>query len=502
MADISTVRVDDESMPGMLRWQAVHRPDATAVVCGECRLSYADLDRRSDALARGLLGRGVRPQDRVAVLLGNRAEYLEIYEAAARSGLVLVPVNTQLSSPEIEYILEDSGAVLLVTDVPGLTGGRLPTILLGDDGVDGYEALIAGAPDVPVPLPAPDTVFFQGYTSGTTGRPKGCVQRSEAFVAHHRRSFALYRHDEHDVMLMPGPLFHEAPALFSLAQLFFGGTVVVMPRFEAATALETIERERVTMIGFAVPTMLDRIVQTDDAHDTSSLRAIVTAGAPLRADTCDDVLARFPTAALHEFYGGTEIGIITAIEHRSARAHGTSVGTPVPGSSVLLLDDADREVPVGEIGLIHVSPVMMEGYHGRPEATQEATRTFDGVPWLTLGDLGRLDEDGHLHLVDRKNHMIISGGENVYPAEVESVLMDHPGIVDVAVLGLPDPDWGEVVTAVVTTDGPVPDLAAIREFCAGRLAGYKTPRKVIAVDEIPRTASGKILKHVLRGRLQ
>jgi acyl-CoA synthetase (AMP-forming)/AMP-acid ligase II len=516
-------RVDDQSMTGMLRWQARHRPDAVAVSCGDQRRTYADLDTRSERIAAGLLARGLAPGERVAVLMGNCPEYLEIYQAAARSGLALVPVNPALTGPEIEYILADSGAALLIADAGASAGSgsgsgsgvatELPVVTVGGPD-DEFEKLIGSAElpgpgqdagRAPGPDPGPETVFFQGYTSGTTGRPKGCVQTLGAFVSHYRRSFHLYRHDDRDVMLMPGPLFHEAPALFSLAQLFYGGTVLLLPRFDAEAAVAAIEQQRATTIGFAVPTMLDRMIPVATGRDIGSLRSIVVAGAPLHADTMDGVLRVFPSAALHEFYGGTEIGIITDIEHRAQREHGSSVGRPVPGFDVLLLDDDDRPVPIGGIGQIYVTPVMMTGYHGRPEATAAATRTVDGVPWLTLGDLGRLDEHGHLHLVDRKSHMIISGGENVYPAEVEAVLIEHPGVADVAVIGLPDSTWGEAVTAVIIPvagpgTGP-PGLEELRAFARTRLAGYKTPRQLVVVQEIPRTASGKILKHQLKKEL-
>jgi acyl-CoA synthetase (AMP-forming)/AMP-acid ligase II len=491
----SDARVDDASAAGMLRWHATYRPNAVAVVCGGDRLTYRDLDARSEALARSLLD-VAGPGARVAVLLPNCIEYLELYQAAAKSGITLVPINSGLTEPEVHYILGDSRATLLVTGAEFGVTAEFPTIQVG--GLDsGYEQLIRSAPEVAVERPGPDAVFFQGYTSGTTGRPKGCVQTLRAFTEHFRRSFYLYRHDADDVMLMPGPLFHEAPALFSLAQLFYGGTVVVLPRFDADDALQAIEREAVTIIGFAVPTMLSRMLAVADRYDTTGLRRIVTAGAPLHPETMDGVLRAFASAELHEFYGGTEIGIITNIEHRRGRVHGSSVGQPIPGCSVVLLDDDDKPVDDGEIGQIYVTPVMMAGYFARPDATSAATRSFAGVDWLTLGDLGRL-EGGHLLLVDRKSHMIITGGENVYPAEVEAVLIEHPDVIDVAVIGLPDPVWGEAVTAVVMVEGHPPDVESLRAFSSDRLAGYKRPRRVEVVEQIPRTASGKILKHQLR----
>jgi acyl-CoA synthetase (AMP-forming)/AMP-acid ligase II len=498
--------VDDRSMAGMLRWQARHRPDATAASCGDQRRSYADLAGRSERIAAGLLARGLGPGNRVAVLLGNCLEYLDIYQAAARSGLTLVPVNPALTAPEIEYILTDSGATLLIADAdlvtglgPGL-GTERPVITVGGPGDELEELIAAADPAGAGPDPGPETVFFQGYTSGTTGRPKGCAQTLGAFVDHHRRSFLAYRHDDRDVMLMPGPLFHEAPALFSLAQLFYGGTVLLMPRFDAEAAVTAIERQHATMIGFAVPTMLDRMIPVAAGRDTGSLRSIIVAGAPLHPDTMAGVLRVFPNAELNEFYGGTEIGLVTSIGHRAQRERGSSVGTPLAGMDVLLLDDDGQPVAAGEIGQIYVTPVMMAGYHGRPEATAAATRIIGGTHWLTLGDLGRQDEHGHLYLVDRKSHMIITGGENVYPAEVEAVLLEHPAVADVAVIGLPDADWGEAVTAVIIAggDGGPPGLDELRAFARARLAGYKVPRRLEVVAEIPRTASGKILKHRLK----
>ena len=495
--------VDDRSMAGMLRWQARHRPDAIAVSCGDQHRTYAELAARSERIAAGLLARGLTTGDRVAVLMANRIEYLELYQAAARSGLALVPVNPALTGPEIEYILTDSGATLLVAEagLAAAAGAALPVDTVGGPADELEQLIAAPGPAAAGPDPGPETVFFQGYTSGTTGRPKGCGQTLGAFMDHHRRSFQAYRHDDRDVMLMPGPLFHEAPALFSLAQLFYGGTVLVMPRFDAEAAVTAIERQHVTMIGFAVPTMLDRMIPVAGGRDTGSLRSIIVAGAPLHPDTMAGTLRVFPSAELNEFYGGTEIGLVTSIGHRAQRDHGSSVGTPLPGMDVVLLDDDDQPVPAGQIGQIYVTPVMMTGYYGRPEATAAATRVVGGVPWLTLGDLGRLDEHGHLHLVDRKSHMIITGGENVYPAEVEAVLIEHPRVADVAVIGLPDAAWGEAVTAVVVPGGDPPSLEDLRAYARTRLAGYKVPRRLEMVPAIPRTASGKIIKHVLKTSL-
>lgn len=502
-------------MGGMLRWHALNRPDGTAVVCGASRLSWAELNRRTNRLANALLSLGMRPGNRVAVLAGNCTEYVEIYEAMAKSRLTAVPVNTALTAGEVAFQLTDSGATALIYDPArapvvdeldrsGQLGiDPLRRVLLHDDGARSYSALLADADDgEPAVVADRSDYLYQGYTSGTTGRPKGCMQRHGAFVEHYKRSFTVYGHAHDDVTLIPGPLFHEAPTLFTLAQLFYGGTVVVLPTFSAEAALQKIEAERCTMVGFAVPTMLDRITACPGDYDVSTLRSIVTAGAPLPAGTMRATLDRFPAAELHEFYGATELGLITDVEHRAHQDKGATTGRPIPGVSILVLDDDDQPLPPGEVGQVFVTPVMMDGYHDRPEATATDSRQFGGVRWFTLGDLGRVDDGGYLYLVDRKSSMIITGGENVYPAEVEAILQEHPAIDEVAVIGLPDATWGEAVTAVVVAGREPPTVEDVRAFCRTRLAGYKIPKTVLTVTEIPRTSSGKVQRHVLRDRLR
>jgi acyl-CoA synthetase (AMP-forming)/AMP-acid ligase II len=353
----------------------------------------------------------------------------------------------------------------------------------------------------------PTAAFFMCYTSGTTGAPKGCVQSHRAFVEHHWRCHDGFGFGPGDVMLIPGPLFHEAPALFSLAQLFFGGTVVVMEAFTPELAVAALRSERCTTLGFAVPVMLQRICQHLQAagirDDWPGLRSIVVAGAPLLAETTQAVLEAFPATALIEFYGATELGVATFLDHRECPQRGRTAGRPFPGMATLILDESGQLLPAGRVGEIFVSPVMMDGYYRRPDATAEATRHFGDASWLSLGDLGYLDADGYLHVVDRKKHMIISGGENVYPVEVENVLVDHPAVLDVAVLGLPDRRWGEVVAAaVVTAGGAELGLDEVDSFCRARLAAYKVPKRVFVLDDFPRTASGKVMKHVLRADLE
>jgi long-chain acyl-CoA synthetase len=270
--------------------------------------------------------------------------------------------------------------------------------------------------------------------------------------------------------------------------------------------LDAIVEHRCTLVGFAVPVMLARVcdlLQAEPARwDVTGVTSIVVAGAPLLEDTLQVTLRTFPNAVLREFYGGTELGVVTSVDHRECPERGRTAGVPLRGISMLILNPAGEIQPLGEVGEVFASPVMMAGYHGRPDATAEAVRTFDGVDWISLGDLGFTDKDGYLYLVDRKKHMIISGGENVYPVEIENVLAEHPAVADVAVIGMPDPTWGETVTAVVVTaPGKRLTYTDLAEFCRPRLAGYKIPKHLVVMEDLPRTPSGKVLKHVLRDQL-
>ncbi len=505
MTSVLDYRVDDESIDGMLRWNAQYRGAKNALICGERTLSFAELNTRANRLANALLARGLHKGDRLAVFLPNCVEYVEIYCAAAKAGFVVTPINYMLTAREVSYVLDDAHASALIyeaakadlieacaLDPESISADRVLAVRGG-----GYEAALDDAEASEPPGPSHcDAPFYQGYTSGTTGAPKGCLQLHSAFVAHFKRSLLTYNHRSDDVMLIAGPLFHEAPTLFTLAQLFYGGTVVVLPRFTPGDALAAMETHACTIMGFAVPAMLDQMTTLNSTHDVSSLRKIICGGAALLNHTIEKTIKRFAQADLHEFYGATELGLMTDVIHTPSSKRRTT-GRPLPGVTLVALDDQDRPVSPGQVGQIFVSPIMMEGYYGRPEQTAADTRQFSGASWFTLGDLGFLDEEGFLFIVDRKKHMIITGGENVYPVEVESILAEHSAIRDISVIGLPDERWGEAVTAVVVPVGTPPSVQDLQAFAAGRLAAYKLPKRVIAVDELPRTPSGKVLKHVL-----
>lgn len=500
MALALTTAVDHTTMGGMLRWQATYRPNAIALKCGDETLTYRELNDRVNQTANGLLARGVKTGDRLAILLPNRVEYIELYLACAKLGIMATPVNYALAAREVGYVLDNSRAVALVHD-------PAKAAMVGDVLASRPHLTVLAAESVRVPASDEPKVritgeepFFLGYTSGTTGFPKGCVQLHRSFVNHYKLGARLYPHAPDDVMLIPGPLFHEAPTLFSLAHLFAGGTIVILKGFEEKVALETIARERCTSIGFSVPTMLDRMAAAYDGQNLDSVRSIITAGAPLHGPTIEKTLAIFPRAELNEFYGATEIGLATNIRHREEGRPGCC-GRPFPGISLMVFDDAGEPVATGQTGTVFISPMMMEGYLDNEAGTRACVVQHGGVSWFTLGDMGYLDEGGYLHLVDRRTHMIISGGENIYPAEVESVLASHPDVTDVAVIGLPDDKWGEAVTAVVVSTRTDLSLAEIRAHCDGQIARYKMPKALQLVTDLPRTPSGKVQKHILRAQL-
>ncbi len=510
-----TTAVDHTTMGGMLRWHAVHRPADLALTCGAATRTWRQLDERVNKTANGLLARGVKSGDRLAIMLPNRIEFLELYLACAKLGVTATPVNYLLAAREIAHVLDDSRAVgvihdaakarviadVLATPRAAIVPGASLVVGGSDKAAASYEDTVdTAASDEPPTRATGEEAFFLGYTSGTTGFPKGCLQLHRSFVNHYKLGARLYPHQPGEVMLIPGPLFHEAPTLFALAHLFAGGAVVVLPAFDGRDALDTIARERCTAIGFAVPTMLDRMAEAHSGQDLSSVRSIICAGAPLRPPTIERTLATFAHAELHEFYGATEIGLATNIRHRAEGRPG-SCGKPFPGISVIVLDDAGNPVAPGATGTVYISPLLMEGYLNNEAGTQACIVKRGDVSWFTLGDMGYLDPEGYLHLVDRRTHMIISGGENVYPAEVELVLASHSAVTDVAVIGLPDDKWGEAVTAVVVTSRADLSLAELRDHCDGHIARYKMPKILRTVAELPRTPSGKVQKHVLRAQL-
>lgn len=490
---------------------AVEAPDRPAVITADGEiLTYAELDDRSARVANVFRAAGCGTGTHVAVLLENRTEIFEVLWGALRAGLYVTPINWHLSRDETRYIVEDCGASVLVASadmgdlLDGVGEGLAARLAVGGDlrGFTPYEeALAARSPSPPEDQSEGSWMF---YSSGTTGRPKGVKPPSIGAPIGTPSPFVmlvqgLYGGGEDSVYLSPAPLYHAAPAGWTTAFHRLGGTTVVMDRFDPLRALEMIEAHRVTHVQL-VPTHLVRLMKLTEAErsrfDLSSLRVVVHAAAPCPPDVKRAAL-EWLGPIVHEYYSGSEGVGFCAIGPEEWLAHPGSVGRSLMGTVHIVGADG-QDLPVGEEGVVWFeSPARFE-YHNDPAKTAEA---IDERGWGTFGDIGRLDDEGYLYLTDRVSNMVISGGVNVYPREVEDVLVMHPSVADVAVVGIPDPDLGEVVRAVVQpADGVEADDALAAEligFCRERIAHFKCPRSVVFLDELPRLPTGKLVKRLL-----
>ncbi|MET9391221.1 long-chain fatty acid--CoA ligase [Streptomyces sp. NPDC006624] len=479
-------------------------PHRTALIHGGQATTYGTLHARTTRLAHALRARGVRRGDRIAYLGPNHPSYLETLFAAGTLGAVFVPLNTRLAGPEIAYQLADSGAKALVHGpsqtglVAGLPGSTDVRVFL-EAGAQ-YEAALAGADAEPIDEPVePDDTCVIMYTSGTTGRPKG------AMLTHGNITWnAVNVLVDTDLVaderaLVCAPLFHTAGLnMLTLPVLLKGGACVLAEAFDPGAAFDLVERHRVTFM-FGVPTMFEQLARHPrwPGADLSSLRILTCGGSPVPTA----LIAAYQERGLTflQGYGMTEAApgtLFLDAEHAVSKAG--SAGVPHFFSDVRVVRPDLTPAGVGETGEVVVrGPHVMPGYWGLPEET--AASFADG--WFRSGDAARVDEDGYVHIVDRIKDMIISGGENVYPAEIEDRLLSHPDIVECAVIGVPDDTWGEVPRAVVVPrEGAALDPDEVLASLAGRLAKYKIPKSVVVADELPRTASGKLLKSRVRTR--
>ncbi len=495
-----------------LSHSAERHPNRTAVIFEDQSWTYDQLNRRVNRLCSVLSAWGLAKGDKLAMLAVNGPEYLEVYHACAKLGVWLVPINYRLKAPEVGYRLRHSQATALVLgpeylvlfdclepEVRRAVHDRV--MLLGDDppppGMHGYERLLAGgAEDEPEVELSPEDILFIGYTGGTTGRSKGALTSNRAIVAGYLYKVLDYGLGPGEVTLNPGPFWHTAPRNFSSLALYMGGTALVMKHFDPEQYLRLVQRHQVTY-SFLVPTMFSAILALPGHadYDTSSLRVLMSGGSPLPTPVKEAALERFGPV-LNEFYAATETLIVTNIKASDMVRKQRSVGRPVWDAFVKVVDQQGQPVPTGRVGEIYLRcPSLFSGYYRDPEKTAAAFRGG----WLTLGDMGRLDGEGFLYIVDRRIDMVISGGENIYPSEVEEVLLRHPKVAEVAVIGVPDDKWGEALKAVVVLgSGEQCEAGEIIDFCGDKLAGFLKPRSVDFVDRLPRSPVGKVLKRKLR----
>ena len=489
------------NLASLLTASAARRPDAPAVRLGERTLRYAELERLAGAMAALLRERGLRRDDRVGLMLPNVPEFPIAYFGALRAGGIVVPMNVMLKRREVAYHLEDSGARLLLAwhelDEEAAAGTAAAGAELLAVEPRGLAALIAeraaAASEPPAPTAGDDTAVIL-YTSGTTGRPKG-AELTHANLHGNAEVVArtVSRVGPGDVVLGTLPLFHSFGQTVSMnATLLAGACLTLVPRFEPGEALATIERDRVTHF-YGVPTMYGALLRHPgrERRDTSSLRLCISGGASLPVEVLRGFERAFGAPVL-EGYGLSETSPVACHNHPGRERRPGSVGTPLEGVEVRVADESGTELPPGEVGEILIrGPNVMKGYWRRPEATAEALR--DG--WLRTGDLATRDEDGYLRIVDRKKDMILRGGYNVYPREVEEVLFEHPAVREAAVVGLPDARLGEEVgAAVVLRPGERVAAEEVSAFARERIAAYKYPRRVWFVDELPKGPTGKVLR--------
>src|SRR5262249_4455897 len=434
---------------GVLRLHALNSPDREALVDGATRLTYARLDERVNRLATALAGMGIRPGERVALMLRNCHEYVEAQWAIARPRAVAGQMRHRLKAPEIAFILGNSEPRVLFYQrgddttvraaVAEAQPERLELVALGEP----YEELLDRGDPTAVPAPPREAAGVMIYTSGTTGRPKGAARGFKESMHESVADFIAkvgIRHDDRHLCVCP--LYHSAAPAFCAFLFAMGGTIVLLPHFDPEEALAAIAAERITS-AFMVPTMLARLAAVDRDADTRSLRWLASGAAPLPTETARRVEERFGPV-VYNFYGATETGLVTLACPGEHTARPGTIGRALSGNEIRLLDDAGRDVAAGEVGELYVrNSMLVAGYHKNPEATRSAMK--DG--FFSVGDMARVDADGYYYLADRKIDMVISGGVNIYPLEVEQRIHAHPAVLECAVIGVPDAEWGESLKA-------------------------------------------------------
>jgi long-chain acyl-CoA synthetase len=501
----------------MLRESAKGRPEKAAVVLDRLRLPYGALEAATNQVAGSLVAAGLRPGDRVGIMLPNVPQFPIAYYGVLKAGGVVVPMNVLLKAPEAEFYLRDSEARFLIAwedfageaisgaaglegigiFVAGRSGGHPP------EGARDFAELMQGPPGFDMVPTSPDDTAVILYTSGTTGRPKGAeLSHLNLFMCCEVGATRLVAYREDDVAMAVLPLFHSFGQSSVMNTTFYaGGTITLVPRFDPGKVLEVMQRDRVTIFA-GVPTMYFALLNHPERErfDTSALRLCVSGGAAMPGEVMTAFEQAFGVTVL-EGYGLSETSPTASFNRSKEERRFLSVGKPIWGVEMRIFDDEDRELPPGRdnVGEIVIrGHNVMKGYFKNPEATAEAMRSG----WFHSGDMGYLDEEGYFFIVDRKKELIIRGGFNVYPREVEEVLYAHPAVAAAAVIGVPDERLGEEIKAVVQLkSGQTATAEELIAFCKERVAAYKYPRSVQLIDQLPIGPTGKILKKELKARL-
>ncbi len=503
----------------MLKMNALKYPDTVCLMDAERSYTYSQTNQRVCRLANGLLSLGLKKGDTISVFLENCIEFVELYLACAKTGLIINPINFRLTPKDTLYIANHAQAqAFVVHDIFANTVNQIRSeldiadnriIMVGEkqDGYLPYDTLIKTAnASEPKIVVRPQDTWVLLYTSGTTGRPKGVLRSHESYIAFYLINAIDFGFRPHDRVLNVMPLCHVNTTYFTFTFTYIGATTYIAPAigFKPEAMLATVDRAKISFISL-IPTHYALILalpaDVRAKYDLSSIKKLLCSSAPARIEHKKGIMQVFENVELYEGYGSTESGIVTTLMPHEQLRHPTSIGKESLGTDAIkILDENHKEVPRGQIGELYSrGPMMFDGYYKEPQKTASA---FVGE-WFSAGDMAYQDEEGYYYLVDRKNNLIITGGEHVYPTEVEKTICGHEAVLDAAVIGVPDTKWGEAVQAVVVLkDDCACTEQELAEFCREKLAAYKRPKSVqfIAPNEMPRTNTGKIVHRLLRER--